>query len=357
MCIIIIKKEGKKLSTEVAKTSSRMNPHGLGIMWLDTFEVTYHKSKEYKVLLTDRPFIAHFRYATIGKIGIENTHPFQCGSNKSEWLMMNGTIPMLGNAEESDTKVLANSIGDVPRRKWSNELEKYPCRFVTINTRNRSYQIYNKHLWTQHDGVWYSKDNVFEPNLVAVYGTLKRGNGNYNRFLSDSKFIGNGETFDKYPLIIKGLPYLIDKKGVGEWVSVDVFKVSNEVMADLDALEGHPNWYTRKRIPILIDGKVKNCWVYFNGTEIPSGERLHKSYNQSVGFKGSWVSAYQQEARSAASHTYTDELMYEHEQLKSRMEQEAMCVNCYHTLKHDGFMDYHCGSCDEWFCESEVLKY
>ena len=52
MCVIIIKQAGKKVPQEVAKTSSRINPHGLGVIWLDTFEVTYHKSNEYKVLFT-----------------------------------------------------------------------------------------------------------------------------------------------------------------------------------------------------------------------------------------------------------------------------------------------------------------
>ena len=68
MCIIIIKQKGKVVPREILKTSSRINPHGLGIVWLDTFETTYHKSKEFKVLDNDRPYIAHFRYATVGKV-------------------------------------------------------------------------------------------------------------------------------------------------------------------------------------------------------------------------------------------------------------------------------------------------
>ena len=97
MCIIIVKQNNNTLAPSTIKKSSQINPHGLGIVWLDTFEVTYHKSKDYKVLLTDRPFIAHFRYATIGKIGKANTHPFVCGKNKDEMLMMNGTIHHLGS--------------------------------------------------------------------------------------------------------------------------------------------------------------------------------------------------------------------------------------------------------------------
>lgn len=364
MCLIIVNQKGKKLPTEVVKTSSRMNPHGLGIMWLDTFEVTYHKSKEYKTLITDRPFIAHFRYATVGAIGVENTHPFQCGNNKHEWLMMNGTIYSLGNATECDSKVLARSLGDVPRNKWSKELEQHPCRFVTINTRNRSFQIYNKHLWFQHDGVWYSKSNVFEQNLIAVYGTLKKGHGNYYNYLSDSKYVGRGETFYKYPLIVTGLPYLIDKQDTGNLVEVDVFKVSDEVLADLDILEGHPRWYKRKKIPILVNGKTLNCWVYFNGTDVPAGAVLHKSYKQpSYNCKPkSWVSDYQSQVKKYSQFelplTNEEEaLMYEHEELQKRYQYEAICVNCYHSLRFDGFMDYHCNRCDEWFCESEVIRY
>jgi len=92
------------MSNEIAKTSARINPHGLGITWLDTFKTTYHKSKEYKLLLTERPFIAHFRYATVGKVGLSNTHPFICGNNKDELLMQNGTIKGIGTETMCDSR-------------------------------------------------------------------------------------------------------------------------------------------------------------------------------------------------------------------------------------------------------------
>ena len=114
MCVIIIKQKNNVMSEEIAKTSSKINPHGLGIIWLDTFEVTYHKSKDYRKLITKRPFIAHFRYATIGAVNKANTHPFVCGNNKDEYLMMNGTIKGLGSAELCDSKALAI-------QSWLNE--------------------------------------------------------------------------------------------------------------------------------------------------------------------------------------------------------------------------------------------
>ena len=36
MCVIIVKQKEQEISKEIAKTSARLNPHGLGIVWLDT---------------------------------------------------------------------------------------------------------------------------------------------------------------------------------------------------------------------------------------------------------------------------------------------------------------------------------
>ena len=354
MCVIIIKQKGMRLPVSVAKSSARINPHGLGIIWLDTFEVTYHESKDYRQLDTKRPFIAHFRYATIGAINRENTHPFECGANSKEWLMMNGTIYGLGNAQISDTKALAISLGEIPRHTWKSELEKHPCRFVTINTRNRTYQIYNKHLWTQRDGIWFSKDNVLEEHLVAVYGTLKKGNSNYYHYLRSAGYLGAGQTKDRYPLVVSGLPYLIEKKGIGYNVDVDVFKVNSETLEELDRLEGHPRWYVRKQIQIQMKKRVLTCWIYFNGKDIDSGAKLHKSYEQH------W-----KKPTPAKSHDlFENKYDYEYEQETTEFDldftdesKKPICIDCYHDLEFDGFNHYHCLGCNGWFTHSEVITY
>jgi gamma-glutamylaminecyclotransferase len=358
MCIIIIKQKGKALSKETIKTSARINPHGLGVMWLDTFQISYHYSKEYSVLFTDRPFIAHFRYATIGAVGKDNTHPFRCGANKSEWLMMNGTIYGIGNDKKSDSKVLAESLGDIPRHTWKSKLSTYACRFVTINTYSRTFQIYNKHLWTQRDGVWFSKDNVLEENLVAVYGTLKKGYTNYNNHLTSSKYIGNGKTKEKYPLVIKGLPYLIDQAGEGYQVEVDVFKVSNSVLNNLDKLEGHPNWYRRKQIQIEINNKTLTCWIYFNLNETTVGQTLHKTYKQKERakfFDWSFPKVFKPKVE-------VYEYGHWHEMEEDICDFDTsnelpMCSSCYGDVKFDGFSNYHCYSCGSWLTENEIIKH
>ena len=115
MCIIIVKSKDKRVSPEILKNSSRINPHGLGVIFLDTNEVKYYQSKEWKVLDNDRPYIAHFRYATKGKINRANTHPFVCGSNTNELLMHNGTIAGYGTNDMCDSKQLANQLGAIAR--------------------------------------------------------------------------------------------------------------------------------------------------------------------------------------------------------------------------------------------------
>ena len=377
MCVIIIKQKGQHLPKEVAKNSARINPHGLGIIWLDTFEVTYHKSSEYKKLDTDRPFICHFRYATVGAINKENTHPFRCGKNQNEWLMMNGTIRGLGDIKKSDSRVLAEAIGEMPRHTWKKELAKYDSRFVTINTRNKTFQVYNKNLWTIKDGVWYSKDNVIEDNVIAVYGTLKKGYSNYWHYLSSSNYIGKGKTLNKYPLLIKGLPYLIDEVDKGHNVEVDVFGVSDARLKELDRLEGHPNWYCRRQIPIKVNNRTITCWVYFNLRErVTDDSVLHKKYTQDYKpFKKWWdydlpekQEKPKPEPKPIQRSFYFEDVLtcedcdnYPREVVDTNEfdieNEKPICIDCFHDLEHDAFGNYHCCGCDGWFTEAEVLRF
>jgi gamma-glutamylaminecyclotransferase len=297
--------------------------------------------------------------------------------------MMNGSIYSLGDHETCDTKVLANQLGDKPRQVWKGELSNYECRFTTINTRTRTYQIYNKELWTKKNGVWFSKDNVLLDNVVAVYGTLKKGYSNYQHYLRSSKYVGGGVTHDKYPLIIEGLPYVVNKKGIGHNVEVDVFKVSNTKLTDLDNLEGHPRWYKREVVPVkLKSGKIVNCWLYFNDKHINKDTKLHKTYAQTYTenvygrHSSNWWGGYSKRKNvvgkvksyepktfdwSQSTFDFDNDMRVdtfrENEivRVEELCDKKPFCVNCYHDLEHDGFNNYHCSGCDGWFTENEVL--
>lgn len=357
MCIIIIKQKGKSVSREILKNSSRINPHGLGIVWLDTFEVSYHQSKEFGVLDNDRPYIAHFRYATVGKICKENTHPFVCGNNKDELLMMNGTVRGYGNKNMTDTEDLAIKLGRTPRHTWKQSLAKFDARFVAINTRTRSFQIFNKHLYTLKDGVWYSKTNVLQSNVVAVYGTLKKGFGNYYSYLTNSKHLGKGETKDKYPMVSRGIPFLIEKKGKGHNVVVDVFKVSDDTLRRLDGLEGHPQWYCRKQIPIKMKNKTITAWIYFNPQEEKewNGSNHIKDYQRVVTPTRRWVDTvdFVDDTPPCTQVDLFDDMSAD----DYNPNDNPICVDCCHDLEFDGFNNYHCNGCDTWFGQEEVLRF
>jgi gamma-glutamylcyclotransferase (GGCT)/AIG2-like uncharacterized protein YtfP len=118
---------------------------------------------------------------------------------------------------------------------------------------------------------------------IATYGTLKKGYNNYKLYLTNSTFIGSGITQDKYPLIIKDMPYLIEEVGVGHQVEVDVFTISQQVLDCLDIFEEHPLWYKRKEIPIDLNGKTYSCWLYFSRTESIGDDTFHRTYIQEEG--------------------------------------------------------------------------
>jgi len=374
MCVIIIKQKDKKIKKETLKTSAKINPHGLGIVWLDTFQVTYHKSNEYAVLYTERPFIAHFRYATIGKVNKENTHPFRCGLKTDEYLMMNGTISGLGNAQTCDTKVLAKQLGHIPRHKWKETLAEHKeVRFVSVNTRTRSFQIYNRHLYTYKNGIWYSKDNVLQDNLIAVYGTLKKNHSNYYHYLRRAKYLGGGTTKDKYPMIIDSLPYVLKHKGKGHNVEVDVFKVCSTDLDSVDQLEGHPNWYFREEVDIKMkSGKILKCWLYFNKKDYKEGAQTHKTYKQNT-YSGSWykrgrfgdlhsmvsqTKKVSNPARQELNFQWDDVEIWDTEcaTLNDSVSEEYFCPTCYGNVKYDDFNNYRCDTCDEWFTDREIMR-
>jgi len=106
-------------------------------------------------------------------------------------------------------------------------------------------------------------------HYLFVYGTLKRGFWN-NRLLSDSRFIGTGKTIDQYPMVCRGVPFLINHAGLGHRVLGEVYSVSDAVLKSTDRLEGHPDWYERKMINIEMDQSPVNV-IHYTGSSSSCG--------------------------------------------------------------------------------------
>jgi gamma-glutamylcyclotransferase (GGCT)/AIG2-like uncharacterized protein YtfP len=153
--------------------------------------------------------------------------------------------------------------------------------------------------------------------------------------------IGSGHTLDKYPLIVQGLPYLVDKKGIGHNVAVDVFKVSGEVFADLDRLEGHPNWYKRKQVFVKMEnGNSVLAWIYFNPIVIRDNDVFHKTYVHTP-----YVP--QKQAGYKPQRTYNENFQW------SIDDEKPFCTSCYSDLRKVGSW-YECKGCNEFYTQVEI---
>lgn len=97
-------------------------------------------------------------------------------------------------------------------------------------------------------------------STVFVYGTLKRGYGNYMRLLEGhAEFVGEARTRPEFTMLhLGGFPGIIPNGETA--ISGEVFRVDPRVLARLDGLEGHPNFY--RRTPIILEsGEAVETYV------------------------------------------------------------------------------------------------
>jgi len=99
---------------------------------------------------------------------------------------------------------------------------------------------------------------------VFVYGTLKRGHGNWHHFLKDdAAFVGHAITVKEFSMIAGGFPVVLDCDGNRGQIKGEVYDVDDETLRRLDGLEGFrgegdpTNMYDRKLTEVQIwDGKA-----------------------------------------------------------------------------------------------------
>ncbi|WP_456402146.1 gamma-glutamylcyclotransferase family protein [Persephonella sp.] len=111
-------------------------------------------------------------------------------------------------------------------------------------------------------------------NLIFVYGTLRKGFGNH-RLLENAEFLGIGRTKEKYKMTANGIPFVSKNEPVS-YIIGEVYKIDDKTLKRLDELEGHPDWYKREKVKIILEtGKEVEAWIYFN--EVSEGKYLVKS--------------------------------------------------------------------------------
>lgn len=99
-------------------------------------------------------------------------------------------------------------------------------------------------------------------NYLFVYGTLKEGHGN-NRLLEGSKKIGVGITKKKFGMYSRHIPYVVDDEETTN-IKGELYEISNSTLSRCDLLEGHPRFYERKLIDVIVDNTFYKAWCYIN---------------------------------------------------------------------------------------------
>mmetsp|Transcript_16414 Transcript_16414/g.33797 ORF Transcript_16414/g.33797 Transcript_16414/m.33797 type:complete len:395 (+) Transcript_16414:87-1271(+) len=114
--------------------------------------------------------------------------------------------------------------------------------------------------------VQLSNDSSLPPYYAFVYGTLKRGYFNYDKYLGEkaefggtSSFITTCKTALPMKLVVGdfGIPYLLDEQDDNSvHVEGEMFEIDAEKRLHLDYLEGVDqvgDWYDRVKIPVIRD--------------------------------------------------------------------------------------------------------
>lgn len=105
-----------------------------------------------------------------------------------------------------------------------------------------------------------------DTHLVAVYGSLKSGFHNHS-LLSTSKLVGKGRTVNRFTMYSLGSFPAITHNPVAN-IEVEVYSVSDKVFTRLDMLEGHPSFYKREEVYVVLEGStILYVWIYFISNE------------------------------------------------------------------------------------------
>lgn len=250
-------------------------------------ETNKHKDKNYN------NWIAHTRWATHGKVTLENTHPHY-SNNERFFVVHNGIIEnyMTLKADlekkytfysETDTEVVAKLVEDLFDGNIITTLEKVTTKLVwayaiaVIDKENPEVLIWAKLgspmiVWLGQNGVFLSSDINAVSNVAVEFTTLEDNetvvikNGKYDVFALWNKVKKDFEEIDdRFEAADKWLFDTFTEKEINEiptvlrnslkWrVDFETRTIKNETLSEL-------NEYDFDRIEIIASGSSYFAWV------------------------------------------------------------------------------------------------
>ena len=120
-----------------------------------------------------------------------------------------------------------------------------------------------------------NKESIY----IACYGTLRKNGSNSRLIDTGDNHKGTGITVEKYQMKERGIPFV--NKTPDTQIVVDVWEVQERDLPRVDILEGYDpknhdgSWYKRELIPVNLNGKTIEAWLYFNnddGRVVKSGD-------------------------------------------------------------------------------------
>lgn len=185
MCLIIENKTNIKLQNLLSKEQvvsfAEQNPDGFGITFFKNNRINTIKNFGVDNFLNALNFVEsdkqkyyiHFRKATIGKVCLNNIHPFDIHGNGKLFLMHNGELPGFKSNEKSlnfdysDTYLLANEIKRLLKenhklqllnKDFKLDIEKQIGNGRAVLISSSTAIIFNEVLWITHEnGLKFSK--------------------------------------------------------------------------------------------------------------------------------------------------------------------------------------------------------
>lgn len=254
MCVIVHQPVGAYLDKETAQNMWNRNPDGGGFAYInDDGEFTVEKAMNFdyfwrtfethRAANRDKEFLIHFRIATSGKIGLDNTHPFEIDDETlmAHNGMLNHIVGKISLYDEvSDTRAFIRDILPMLPDGWLDNpvlvdmVEDYiggsKLMFLTKSPDlEKTVYILNEHLGDEVNGMWMSNTYHYPaPKKISGY---QWQSASVDEEKTASKVVT--ELFPKKePVETKALPYRstaeADRKRIEEfWLGTALEDVNN----------------------------------------------------------------------------------------------------------------------------------